>query len=274
MRQMVAERDMVEMRLREQVTALTAHRDSLQEQLQEQMQQMQPAQPGDNGRLVQGREDGLGADVDVEGLKGSSGASGVLMAGDSKTSPPPLRVGRGEGDSLVSGRGGEEAVDPIELKLRQIEDGVDVGVMSMRVRVRMCMRPHPLSLTHSHIRMHARARTHTHTHTAGGGAATAARPSALHAWPGILLFPFAEPCHGSGDVDRDARADQGPIAHARARGAALPRASPRRTQRHASSRRDEANRGRCQRACDSSPRVAIQRFPGPRANCRTRAGRA
>ena len=46
---MVAERDMVEMRLREQVTALTAHRDSLQEQLQEQMQQMQSAQPGDTG---------------------------------------------------------------------------------------------------------------------------------------------------------------------------------------------------------------------------------
>ena len=66
------------------------------------------------------------------------------MAGDSKTSPPPLRVGRGEGDSLVSGRGGEEAVDPIELKLRQIEDGVDEGVMSVRVRVRMCMRPHSL----------------------------------------------------------------------------------------------------------------------------------
>ena len=95
MRQMVAERDMVEMRLREQVTALTAHRDSLQEQLQEQMQQMQPAQPGDNGRLVQGREDGSGADVDVEGLKGSSGASGVLITLSRRHHLRPTRMNPG-----------------------------------------------------------------------------------------------------------------------------------------------------------------------------------
>ena len=110
---MVAERDMVEMRLREQVAALTARGHSLQQQVQQQLQQqVQPVQQ--------------------------------VQPGESETSPPPRGVGRGECGSQVSGRGGEEAVDPIELKLRQIEDGVDEGVMSVRVRVRMCMRPHSL----------------------------------------------------------------------------------------------------------------------------------